>query len=177
MKKIVLIFTIILTSCNNVVKSSDDNKFFQLDSELYNRILEYQKKYPIPQKIKINKNELPPVENLFLYIYEVTFIKDDLDTIVSITMSPSGINNYYDNQNTQIQVNGIYKDKYLKETYIRDPLMLGKKIIKEYLVNESEIQKFYFDNDMNIDLIYDTYLYRFKDGKLVFYKIDRGNNK
>jgi hypothetical protein len=177
MKKIVLIFAIILTSCNNVVKSSDDNKFFQLDSELYNRILEYQKKYPIPQKIKTNKNELPPVENLFLYIYEVTFIKDDLDTIVSITVSPSGISNYYDNQNTQIQVNGIYKDKYLKETYIRDPLKLGKKIIKEYLVNESEIQKFYFDNDMNIDLIYDTYLYRFKDGKLVFYKINRGNNK
>lgn len=173
-KLILIIFTIILASCNNGV-NFDAEKYSQIDSELYDRILEYQKKYPLPQKIKYNKNELPPVENSFLYIYEVTFMKNNLDTIVSITMSPAGLRNYYDNVNTQIEVNGIYKDKYLKATYIRDPLKLGANYIKKYLTNKSEIEKFYFNNDMNIDLIYDNYIYKLTNGKLVFYKTNKGN--
>ncbi|WP_428233168.1 hypothetical protein [Flavobacterium sp.] len=173
MRKIILLFTIIIFSCNNSTNSSKTDKYSQIDYELYNKILEYQKKYPIPKKIKLNKNEIPPVENSFLYIYEVTFTKKDLDTIVSISMSPVGIRNY--NGNLPIQVNGIYKDKYLNVTYVRDPLKLGKKYIKKYLTNKSEIKKFNINNDMNIDLIYDEFLYRLNNGKLDFYKINIGN--
>lgn len=175
MKSSIIILFLLLISCNDNKKNTTSIENIEIRSELYNKILEYQTKYPIPKPIDYDKSKPPPVETSFIYVYEAKFTQENNETVLGITLYPIGINDYYNSKNLKVQVNGIYKDDILKPTYINDPYKLGTGFVKQYLTNNQEIDKFYYHRDIIMDAMYDIYLYKIKDGKLIFYKVLKGN--
>ena len=136
------IFLFLLINC----KKENKNSFFSKNLE--REILRYQKDHAIPQKSLYK-----------LFIYEIFFSRKN-DTILTITVSPTGIrsNNGY----------GIYKNEILKPLYIIDNEKLGKKFIKLYKKTDME------DYNLrglppHIDIIYPVYKYKVKGDKLILF--------
>lgn len=77
-----------------------------MSDNLYKILIKYQKKNPFK---KTPENSI--------YVYEVYFYQD---SILSITLSPIGVNREKKN------LYGIYKDETLKATYIIDDSRIGK---------------------------------------------------
>ncbi|ALR31284.1 hypothetical protein ATE47_12455 [Chryseobacterium sp. IHB B 17019] len=132
---------VLLISCNKEKKQV----FFK--DNLYNEILKYQKKNPIPNK------------GLYkLFLYEISFLKNK-DSLLTITVSPTGIrskNSY-----------GIYKDEALKSSYVIDSENIGNKFIKLY--KKDRIDPYILEGrPPHIDVIYPTYKYKIKGDKLFF---------
>ena len=173
MRASLFMLIVFFISCKDNKNFENSVKNTEINQELYSKLVDYQTKNPIPAKPKNNKSVLYSL----IYIYEVKFIKEKEDTIVSITLNLGGINNYYNKNNIKSEVLGIYKDNYLKETYIIDPYKLGSQFINKYLNNVNEINKYYYQKDTIIDAMYDIYLYKIKNGKLEFYKILKGNRR
>lgn len=174
MKPSLMILFLLFISCNDSKTTTTSIKDIDISSELYNKILDYQDKHPIPKIGEYDKTKPPPVETSFIYIYEAKFEKENNETLLGITLYPTGISNYYDQQNINVIINGIYKDDKLKATYINDPYKLGKGFVKQYLRSQ-DIQKFYYRRDIIMDAMYDINLYKVKNGKLIFYKVLKGN--
>jgi len=174
MKSSIIILFLLLISCKDDKTSTTSIKDVELSSELYSKVLEYQTKHPIPKPINYDKSKPPPVETSFIYIYEAKFTQENDEIILGITLYPIGINDYYDSKNIKVQVNGIYKDDNLKPTYVNDPHKLGRGFVKQYL-NSQDVQKFYYHRDIIMDAMYDIILYKVQDGKLIFYKVLKGN--
>lgn len=174
MKSFILIFFLLLISCKDDKTSTKLIKDIEFSSELYSKVLEYQTKHPIPKPLKYDKSKPPPVETSFIYVYEAKFTKENNEIVLGITLYPIGINDYYDSNNIKVQINGIYKDYNLKPTYVNDPYRLGKDFVKQYL-NNQDIQNFYYHRDIIMDAMYDINLYKLQEGKLIFYKVLKGN--
>ncbi len=116
MKKIIffiLIFFIFI--CKQESKNESG-----LSDNLYKILIEYQKKNPFK---KTPENSI--------YVYEVYFYQD---SILSITLSPIGVNREKKN------LYGIYKDETLKATYIIDDSRIGKNFVKKYF--QKDLEKF-----------------------------------
>ncbi|WP_153395226.1 hypothetical protein [Chryseobacterium vaccae] len=132
----------LLISCNNAKK---EDVFF--NDNLYNEILNYQKKNPIPNKSLYK-----------LFIYEVSFSKTR-DTLLTITVSPTGIrskNSY-----------GIYRDKVTKPSYIIDSQNLSNRFMKIY--KKDSIKSYILEGTPpHIDIIYPVYKYKIEGDKLIF---------
>jgi hypothetical protein len=175
MKPIVIILFFLFISCNDSKKNTTAIKNIDISSKLYNKIFEYQDKHPIPKVGEYDKAKPPLVETSFIYIYEAKFQKENNETLLSITLYPTGISTYYDKKNIDVKINGIYKDNLLKPTYINDPFKLGTNFVKQYLNNNQDIEKFLYERDIIIDAMYDIDLYKIKDDKLIFYKVLKGN--
>ena len=176
MKSSIIILFLLFLSCNTSRRNTTSIKDIQVSSELYNKILEYQAKHPIPKPIIYDKSKPPPVETSYIYVYEAKFNQENNEIILGITLYLTGINNYYDSKNIEVKVNGIYKDDDLEPTYVNDPYKLAKGFVKQYL-NNKDMQNFYYHRDITMDAMYDIDLYKVKDGKLIFYKVLKGNRR
>ena len=138
---LITIFFVLLISC----KGEKERGLFFNDS-LYSAVQNYQKNNPIPEG------------NLYkLFIYQVTFSQQK-DTLVSITVNPTGIvskNSY-----------GIYEDKIIKPTYVIDNNHIGNKFVIKY--RKDNIESYILEgNPPNIDLIYPIYKYKIRKGNLI----------
>lgn len=175
MKPTIIILFFLFISCIDSKKNSTSIKDVEINLELYNKIFEYQDKHPIPKVAVFDKTKPPPVETSFIYIYEAKFLKENNETFLSITLYPTGTSTYYDKKNIDVKINGIYKDKLLKPTYINDPFKLGRNFIKKYLSDNQDVEKFHYEHDIIVDAMYDVDLYKVKDDKLIFWKVLKGN--
>ncbi|MEC3876689.1 hypothetical protein [Chryseobacterium salviniae] len=139
-------FLFLIISCEE--KSKTD-----LNDNLYNVLIDYQKKFPL--------KEIPEHSK---YVYEVYFYQD---STVSISLSPIGVNL------EEKKPYGIYKDKNLKATYVIDDNKLGKNLIKNYI--QKDLDKYIMKNFVINDAIYPEYIFKIKGKKLVFSDSIRGN--
>ncbi|RMZ59689.1 hypothetical protein D1632_08680 [Chryseobacterium nematophagum] len=147
---------LVLFSCNG------NNTNSNLGNQLYNALIDYQEKNPIPAKENTSKTFFLISKNL-IYIYEVTFYKDGS---VYITLNPSGVS-------FEKKSYGIYKNHKLKATYIIDDDKIGQNFVKKYL--NKDLDKYTLSKAPMIDVTYPTYIYKIKGEKLVFYDSIRGN--
>jgi hypothetical protein len=177
MKVSLLIVVMVFFSCKENKNNKYSIKDIEIKNELYNKIIDYQSKNPIPIQKEQTKNPQPTFRSSLIFVYEVKFLKEESDVIMSITLHPNGISNYYSSEKIKSEVNGMYKDSFLKATYIHDPYKLGNFFVNKYLNHPNEIDKYYYKNNTIIDSMYDIYLYKIKNGKLNFYKILKGNNR
>lgn len=129
----------------NCSKEKKENLFF--NGNLYNEIINYQKKNPIPDK------------NLYkLFIYEISFSKQE-DTLLAITVSPTGVRS----KNSF----GIYKNETIKPSYVIDSQNIGKKLVNIY--KKDSIESYTLEGTPpHIDVIYPVYKYKVKKDKLIF---------
>jgi len=148
MRKIITLasFLFLLSSCEEKNKTD-------LNDNLYNVLIDYQKKFPF--------KEIPEHSK---YVYEVYFYRD---STVSVSLSPIGVN--LEEKKTY----GIYKDENLKATYIIDDNKLGKNLIKNYI--QKDLEKYIMKNFVINDAIYPEYIYKIKGEKLIFSDSIRGN--
>jgi len=123
-KKIVLVIfmSILLTCCK---KSNHD-----LDKNLYDAILTYQERYPIP---KSKEGEF----NRTIYLYKVYFFKEKTDTMIILQRSPAGLSKLDKGY-------GIYKDETLYPTFVYDKNNLGSKFIRRKVSDAKKNKEFYW---------------------------------
>lgn len=153
MKKniIAVTFLLFLTCCKNY---NDD-----LDKNLYNAILKYQKKYPIP---KLNHKEVGQM----IYLYKVYFFKEKKDTIILLQRSPAGLSKLDKGY-------GIYQDDILYPTFIYDDNNLGTKFIKNKVNDTEKNKKFYWlIGATPPENFPPVYKYKVKNNELQLVKID-----
>jgi hypothetical protein len=135
-------------SCN-VSKKED-----VLDNNLYEKIIDYQTKFPIPKENPKNH----------IFVYKTYFWKDNKDTIIVLQRSSAGI--------SKSDVGyGIYEDDKLHPTFIYDEHHLGDKLILKKFTN-IENDKFYWKNGAPSESFPPTYTYVLKNKELRFVKID-----
>lgn len=143
---------------------SCQNKESNISEQLYNVLIDYQTKNPLPTKENTSKTFYLISKNL-RYVYEASFYKDGS---LYITLNPSGVN-------VEEKSYGIYQDNILKPTYIIDDDKAGKNFIIKYV--QKDLDKFTMNKAPIIDVIYPTYIYKIKGDKLVLSDSIRGNNR
>lgn len=136
-----------------------------LSDNLYNIVLDYQKKNPIPSDEEIKKSTPFINPKKANYIYEVIFDVQQKDTLIYITLE-QGVKQAYNPF-------GIYSDSNLKPTYIIDTNKVGKKIIKEY--KKKDLENFTFKDFVINDAMHPEYIYKIKGEKLILSDSVRGN--
>jgi|LakWasMe91_HOW11_FD_contig_111_19793_length_4434_multi_2_in_0_out_0_3 hypothetical protein len=150
MKKLVLIIVVSsFLSC-----SQDKEK--QLGDSLKTIVLDYQKKYPFKDYENNQKGKK--------YVYTVSFLKDNNDTLVRICRSTNGV---LPNEKGF----GIYKDDILKETFVYD----DKQYSKNFILKEiKHVDKSYYANMKGA--FYESYppmySYKVKSKELNLIRID-----
>lgn len=165
---------ILLFSCKETSIPKYSIKDLYISSDLYNKIINYQKKFPLPAYQKPNNIDFAKNQQIAKYIYGIYIYVEKNDTLVSIYLNDEGIHNLYGKKHLKVKVNGIYRDSTLNETYVLDPERLGRSFVKKYIVNKIEIDK-YFTEDSSNDGGYDIYNYKIKGKKLVLDTIYLGN--
>jgi hypothetical protein len=100
MKKSVLILILLSFSCTKKDLSENFRK----------SVIEYQNKFPIPDKTSIHKNITRPR----IYIYHASFYKEKKDTMFLLSRIGSGINK------ERFKGYGVYEDSDLKPLVIID---------------------------------------------------------
>ena len=165
---------ILLVSCKETSIPKYSIKDSYISNDLYDKIIDYQKKFPLPIYQKPNNNGFAKNQQIAKYIYEIYIYVEKKDTIISILLNDEGIHNLYGKKYLRSEVNGIYKDSTLNETYILDPKRLGRSFVKKYIVNKIEIDK-YITEDSSNDGGYGIYNYKIRGKKLVLDTIYLGN--
>jgi len=175
MKAPIIVFLfVILHSCTP--KNSDFGKlecknYVGISDSLYNALLFYQSKNPIPASKKYSLNTPLPPEAAFRYIYEVQITKEKDDTLIIISLKPDGIN-LNQNKISNI-VFGVYQDSCLKPTYFTCDSNLTRGFINVY--EKKNLDKFKYDNSSKIDFTYVQYLYKVVNTNIVFKTKVKGN--
>lgn len=162
MKKIVFFILIFfIFSCKQENKNESG-----LNDNLYDVLIDYQKKNPIPsdEEIKEKTPFINPKDEK--YIFELIFDKGEKDTLIHITVEPRGVKQVYNPY-------GVYSDINLKPTYIIDESKIGKNFIKEY--KRKDLDKFTFKDFVINDAMYPEYIYKIKGKELVLIDSIRGN--
>lgn len=161
MKNILFLILInFLFSCKKESKNESG-----LKNNLYNVLVEYQKKNPIPSNEEIRKKAPFINPENAKYIYEVIFDVQQKDTLLHITLV-SGVKGTYNPF-------GVYKDVHLMPTYVIDADKIGLKFITEY--KKKDLDKFTFKDFVINDAMYPEYIYKIKGQKLVLSDSVRGN--
>lgn len=158
MRKIIfLILIFFIWSCQQESNESG------LNDNLYNVLIDYQKKNPLPTKENSSTTFYLISKNL-KYVYEVYFYQD---STLSITLSPIGVNREEKN------LYGIYKDETLKATYIIDNNRISKKFVKKYF--QKDLEKFTQKDFVINDAMYPEYIYKMNGKNLILKDSVRGN--
>ncbi|QBA22305.1 hypothetical protein EU348_14315 [Chryseobacterium indologenes] len=159
-KILFLIALCFLFSCKKESKNESG-----LSDNLYNILIEYQKKNPIPSNEEIKKTTPFINPENAKYIYEVVFDVQQKDTLLHVTLV-SGVKEVY-------KPFGVYKDAILMPTYVIDVDKVGQKLIKEYKKND--LSNFTFKDLIINDAMYPEYIYKIKGQKLILSDSIRGN--
>lgn len=150
MKRLLLLILISFCySCEN------ESQKIGLDKKLYQTLIEYQKKYPIPKKVSEDGSK--PI-----YVYYAYFWLKKQDTILVFQRSSGGILK-------SVKGFGIYKDAQLMPTFIIDDKNLGNKFITKKINNKSNYE-FYWNDKNNFPESFPpvhTYLVKNKEIKLI----------
>lgn len=112
------IYLILISFCFIGCNKNTNKKI--LDENLYNIIVDYQNKYPIPNNNTKNR----------IFVYKVYFWKDEKDTIIVLQRSAAGISK--DDKGY-----GIYKYKKLHPTFVYDDYNLSNSFILKKIPNKS----------------------------------------
>ena len=132
----------------------------ELNDELYNKLIDYQEKYPIPKKdLKLEA----------LYVYDAFFYKLKNDTFVLISRSPQGLNV----ANGDL-IFGVYRDNNLLPTFIRDHWeFYSKKFLREIITDSASLKMFQPKPQIEYPESFPPlYTYKVEGTKLVLNKID-----
>ena len=149
MKKIIIVLQLLLiTGCSKEVSLDKNFKIF---------LISYQKKFPIPNKKKQKDNRLK------IYVYVVSFSKEEGDTLFTITRSSSGIV-----QNTKGF--GIYQDDELKPTFIID----NNKLCSQFVLKKINVisNNFYWREKQFPESFTPLYTYSINKKVINLVKID-----
>nr|WP_315239949.1 hypothetical protein [uncultured Flavobacterium sp.] len=126
-----------------------------LDNNLKKIIIDYQKKYPIP-------NETNSKLNSFVYI--AFFQVKNNDTIFLLSRSANGLL-------PEFKGYGIFQDKVLKPTFIYDSKEFSKNFVFERLKNDSA-NEFYLNLKVFNERFPPIYTYSVKNKNINLIKID-----
>lgn len=157
-------FKIFIIAISSFLYTSCQNKESNINQQLYNVLVDYQTKNPLPTKENSSKTFYLISKNL-KYVYEASFYKDGS---LYITLNPIGVN-------IEEKSYGIYQDHTLKPTYVIDDDKVGKKFIIKYI--KKDLDKFTMNKVPVIDVIYPTYIYKIKGDRLILSDSIRGNSR
>ncbi len=155
MKRYILL--ILIFFCYSCEKH--ESKKIGLDKKLYQTLIEYQKKYPIPKKI-ISKRGSQPI-----YVYYAYFWLKAQDTILVFQRSSGGILK-------SEKGFGIYKDSQLMPTYIIDDKNLGNKFITKKIINKSNDEFYWKEKESFPESFPPVHTFLVKNKQLKLIKID-----
>ena len=145
-KKLIILVLLFCLGCSKQV---------DLNKNLKNILIDYQNKFPIPNKSTSNKKKI--------YIYSAYFWQNKKDTLVVITRSSMGIV-----PNTKGF--GIYQDSELKPTFIIDENNLSKRFILKK-INDVESSLYWHKKSFSENFP-PLYTYLIKKEKLKLIKVD-----
>lgn len=148
---IFLMSSLFFISC----KQNEEN----FNENLKTIILDYQKKYPIP-----NIKKKDPSDNS-IYLYGIIFFKKENDTLIELRRTSSGIDSSFNGY-------GIYKDKELWQTVIIDNDSLSKDLIYNRLKNDSLSRYFRNDKEDYSEGFPPIYTYSITNKKIKLISID-----
>ena len=156
-KLLISILILVLMGCKK------DNAY--LSSDLYNIIINYQNKVPIPSEKEIRERTPLLEPNKAKYIYQVTFDIKEKDTVISIQLE-NGIltkNNRY----------GEYYNSTLKPVIIVDEKKIGKKFVKKYV--RENIENYVLKSPPTLGENYPLFRYTVNNNELELRDSIRGN--
>jgi hypothetical protein len=153
MKKYIFsVFVLLLLSCD------DKSKEVGLEKNFYTKIIDYQKKYPIPKVIKEYQKGV-------IYVYLVECYKEDNDTLITVGRFPAGISK-------SDTVYGVYKNEELQPTFIFDQSNLCDKLITKKIENKNNDKFYRSDKSTFPESFPPIFKYKLKNNKLSLVKID-----
>jgi len=163
-----LFFLFIIASCNPIVKDKHILKNIELKNysglkdELYSKILNYQKEYPIPV---LNERD----SERFLPIYLVYFHSEKSDTFVRIIRSSGGVS-----FPKEFRLFGIYNDSNLYPTVIWDTEnLLSARFLDTIKTDTLSLLKFLPAEDKDYEEAFPPiFTYKVLDNSLILFKID-----
>lgn len=147
-RALILVFLTLFLSCN---------KENILDNNLKKIIIEYQRKYPIPDSNMVGYKSK-------MYIYVVSFQVVKKDTVLRLTRSSNGLL-------PDLKGYGIFQDEVLKPTFIYDANEFSRKFVFDRIKNNS-VDKYYINPKVISEGQPPIYTYSVKNKNINLVKID-----
>lgn len=153
LKNILLVlFAILYVSCAN---KEDFREDFQ------KIVVDYQKKFPLPNETKIKENH-PNIKPI--YIYNIYFEKEKEDTLFQITRYSSGVTKKFAGY-------GVYDKNILPTVVVDDGNLSGKIVINK--IKGNNIHEFINSDEANfLEGSTPVYVYKIKNDNINLIRID-----
>jgi hypothetical protein len=152
---------VFFSSCGEKKNKIQNKEETYFDESLNKELINYQKLYPIPAKEK--------GDEAVLYIYIVSFYKENLDTIVLVKRASDGVGLHgWD------LTMGIYQNKDLLPTIIRDSKdFYSKNLVNKIVVDSQSLNIFLPITGKDYPESFPpVYEYKLTNSKLIFSRID-----